>query len=139
MIGVDTNILARAVLDDNLEESTLAKEFLKKAVDEKKLFISSYAILEMVWVLKVKKRTREEIRESILDLLDSPGIVIGQREIIASALEKYQRGKADFADYLILAEGETYSASKLASFDKSFCKESGHVQNPKKYIQRIDT
>lgn len=134
MIGVDTNVLVRAVLDDHPDESKFAKKFLQKIVTEKKLFISSYAILEMVWVLKVKKRTREEISESILDLLDSPGIVIGQREVIVSALEMYMKGKADFGDYLILAEGEEYAAPKLASFDKVFCKDIPKAQHPRKYL-----
>ncbi len=44
MIGADTNILVRAVLDDHLDESALAKQFLKKTADERKLFISSYAL-----------------------------------------------------------------------------------------------
>lgn len=134
MIGVDTNILIRAVLDDSPSESKLAKQFLTKISSEKKLFISSYAILEMVWVLKVKKRSREEIYECLLDLLDSPGIVIGQRSVIISALEMYIKGKADFGDYVILAEGELHDAPKIASFDKIFCKSSNRAQNPKKYI-----
>ncbi len=133
MIGVDTNILVRAVLDDHPGESHLAKIFLKKTVNEKKLFISSYAILEMAWILKVKKRSRHEIYESILDLLDSPGIVVGQREVIVSALEMYIKGKADFGDYLILAEGECYDAPKLASFDKAFCRSTRRAQHPQKY------
>jgi predicted nucleic-acid-binding protein len=134
MIGADTNILVRAVLDDEPIESKSARQFLKKVSSQKKLFISSYAILEMVWVLKVKKRTRIEIYESILDLLDSPGITIGQREVIVSALEMYHKGKADFGDYLILAEGHLYESQKLASFDKSFCKDNSQVKNPKDYI-----
>lgn len=134
MIGVDTNVLIRAVLEDEPHEAKLAKQFLEKTSDERKLFISSYAILEMVWVLKVKKRTRNEICEAILDLLDSPGVTVGQREIVVSALEKYRLGKADFGDYLILAEGEFYNAPKLASFDKMFCKESHQAQHPKEYF-----
>ncbi len=128
MIGADTNVLVRAVLEDYPEESRLAQQFLKQTSSHKKLFVSSYAILEMAWVLKVKKHTRQAIYESILDLLESPGIVVGQREIIIAALERYIKGKADFGDYLILAEGEHYQAPKLATFDKAFCKEEKNVQ-----------
>jgi predicted nucleic-acid-binding protein len=134
MIGCDTNVLIRAVLDDDPHEAKIAQHFLEKTSREKKLFISSYAILEMVWVLKVKKRTREEIIESVTDLLDSPGIVLGQREAIESALEMYAKGKADFGDYLILAEGEFHHAQKLATFDKVFCSDNHRAQHPKKYI-----
>ncbi len=134
MIGCDTNVLIRAVLDDEPAEAKLARQFLEKSAQEKKLFISSYAILEMAWVLKVKKRTRKEICESVRDLLDSPGIVVGQREVVEFALALYMKGKADFGDYLILSEGESHHAQKLASFDKAFCKDNNQVQNPKKYI-----
>ncbi|CAN5377521.1 hypothetical protein BH10PSE19_BH10PSE19_08670 [soil metagenome] len=134
MIGADTNILIRAILDDHPHEANLAKQLLKKLAHEKKLFISSYAILEMVWVLKVKKHSRNEIYESLLDLLDSPGIIVGQREVIVSALEKYIKGKADFGDYLILAEGEAYNAPQLASFDKKFYNNCHAAQHPEAYI-----
>jgi len=130
MIGADTNILVRAVLEDHPRESLLAQQFLKQATENRELFISSYALLEMVWVLKVKGYARKEIYESVLDLLDSPGIVIGQREAVVAALEKYIKGKADFGDYLILAEGQLYQARKLASFDKVFCKEEPNVKPP---------
>jgi predicted nucleic-acid-binding protein len=131
MLGVDTNILVRAVLDDNEIESAQARKLLKKAAEKKQLFISSYALLEMVWVLKVKKRTRSEIYESILDLLDSAGVIMSQREIVISALELYMKGKADFGDYLILAESLHHNAKPVASFDKLFCKECDHVLSPK--------
>lgn len=130
MIGADTNILVRAVLDDEPKESNIAKKFLKKAATEKKLFISSYAILEMVWVLKVKKISRKDIYESVMDLLDSPGIIVGQREVVASALEKFIKGKADFGDYLILAEGEIFNVPRLASFDKILCKACDQCDYP---------
>jgi predicted nucleic-acid-binding protein len=52
-------------LDDHELESDQARKLLKKAVEKKQLFVSSYALLEMVWVLKVKKRTRTEIYEGV--------------------------------------------------------------------------
>jgi len=134
MIGCDTNILVRAVLDDHLEESKIAKQFLKKISSERRLFISSYAILEMVWVLKVMKQSRNNIYEAMLDLLDSPGIIIGQREVVIAALEMYHKGEADFGDYLILAEGKFNDAPHIASFDKPFCKDNNHTKNPNTYL-----
>src|SRR5260364_273057 len=66
MIGVDTNVLVRAVFEDHPKESPLAQQFLKQTAKDKKLFVSSYAVLEMVWVLKVKQRSRQEIYEAVL-------------------------------------------------------------------------
>jgi predicted nucleic-acid-binding protein len=133
MIGVDTNVLVRVVLDDHPQESAIAKKLLRKFVAGKKLFISSYALLEMIWVLKVQGRTRQTICEAVLDLLDSPGIVIGNREVVIAALEQYSNGKADFGDYLILHEGKSYDAPKLVSFDKAFYKEVSDCKPPSEY------
>lgn len=64
-------------------------------------------------MLKVKKFTSQEIYEAILTLTDSPGITIGQREVVLSAVEKVYKGKADFCDYMILSEGEN-TAPKIS-------------------------
>ena len=134
MIGVDTNVLVRAVLEDDPKEASVAKKLLLQLADNKKLFISSYAILEMVWVLKVKGLSRQIIYEAVLDLMDSNGVVIGNREIITVAIQRYLKGKADFGDYLIISEGEFYDTPKLASFDKTLCKEEKRCQHPADFI-----
>jgi predicted nucleic-acid-binding protein len=125
MIGVDTNVLVRAYLEDDEEQTKDAKNFLLKATKENSLFISSYAVLEFVWVLKTKQYSRKEIYDAVIILTDSTGIVIGQRSVILDALEKYIKGKADFGDYMILSEGKNYKSYELKTFDKTFQKELG--------------
>ena len=123
MIGTDTNILVRAYLEDDKKQAEEAKEFLLKTTKEKSLFISSYAILEFAWVLKTKNYSRKEIYEAVIMLMDSIGVIIGQKDVVLTALEKYMKGKADFGDYMILAEGEKNKAYKLKTFDKAIQKE----------------
>lgn len=135
MIGIDTNVLVRVCLDDNPEEAEIAKQLLKGLSTQKKLFISSYAILELVWVLKGKGKSRQQVVELLLTLLDSPGIVVGQREVLLTALEYYQRGKADFGDYMILAEGEANHTHYLATFDKALYKENSHCHHPSNWLK----
>ncbi len=118
MIGVDTNVLVRAYLQDEQEQAKEAQESLLKFTQENSLFISSYAILEFAWVLKVKGFSRDKIYQAIITLTDSTGIVIGQREVVLEALEKYVTGKADFGDYMILVEGEKNKSHKIKTFDK---------------------
>lgn len=134
MIGVDTNVLLRAHLEDDIKSAHIAQKFLSKITAEKQLFISSYALLEMVWVLKTLKVSRKIISESLLDLLDSPGVIVGNREIIFNALAYYEKGQADFGDYLILAEGEANHAPQLASFDKKLCQELRRCLSPEKFF-----
>ena len=123
MIGIDTNILVRAFLEDDKIQSQEAQQILKTASDKNNLFIASYAILEFVWVLKVYKFSRQEIYDAVIILVDSPGITIGNREVVIAALEHYIKGKADFGDYMILSEGLEYGSKRLKTFDKVILKE----------------
>ena len=122
-IGVNTNILARAYLEDDKEQAEEVKKFLLLNTQENSLFISSYAILEFAWVLKTKNYTRNEIYEAIITLTDLIGIIVGQRNVVLEALEKYIKGRGDFGDYMILAEGEKNKSYKLKTFDKVIQKE----------------
>ncbi|MFY9589267.1 type II toxin-antitoxin system VapC family toxin [Rickettsia endosymbiont of Halotydeus destructor] len=126
MIGIDTNILVRAFLEDDAVQAQTAQAFLKN----NSIFISSYAILEFAWVLKVKKFTRKEIYDAIITLVDSPSLTIGQREVITTALEKYSKGKADFGDYMIIAEGEQCSSRRFVTFDKVVLNEVKTATHP---------
>lgn len=123
MIGVDTNVLVRAYLEDDKEQAKEAQEFLSKATQENSLFISSYTILEFVWVLKVKGYNRKEIYKAVISLTDSYGVIISQRDIVLEATTKYANGKADFGDYMILVDGEKNKTHKLKTFDKVLQKE----------------
>lgn len=126
MISIDTNILVRAFLEDDPIQAKTAKEIMEEVSRVGNLFISSYVIQEFIWVLKVKKFNRKDIYEAIITLTDSPGVIIGQREVVLSAAEKFYKGRADFADYMILAESEKYGSKVLKTFDKAFSQEIDH-------------
>jgi len=130
MIGIDTNVLVRVFLEDDVDQAEAAKKLMVAASKRNQLFISSYALLEFVWVLKVKNFTRKEIYEAIITLADSPGVTIGQREVVLSAAERFYKGKADFGNYMIFAEGEKYGAKTLKTFDVVLIDESHQVTLP---------
>lgn len=130
MIGVDTNVLVRAFSEDDKSQAKRSQEFLIHNSKANNLFISSYAILELVWVLKMEKFTRKEIYEAVITLIDSSGITVGQREVVVTAIEKFLKGKADFGHYMIVAEGEQHGAHYLKTFDQSLLKELSHFSSP---------
>lgn len=130
MISVDTNILVRAFLEDDLNQAKKAQQFLEKTAALGEVFISSYALLEFVWVLKVKKFSRKEIYEAIITLADSSGVLMGQKEIVLNAAEKYLKGQADFEDYMIIAEGENYGCHQLVTFDQAILVENKMAFEP---------
>lgn len=130
MINVDTNILTRAYLEDDEVQSSKAQAFILNAAESNKLFISSYALLEFVWVLKTKKFTREEIYDALIALIDAAGITIGQREVVLDAAEKYIKGRDDFGDYMIISEGERSGSHQIKTFDQKVLKEDNHASLP---------
>ena len=72
MIGIDTNILVRAFLEDDEKQAQEAQSFLTKATKDNSLFISSYAILEFAWVLKVKNYVDQSmLKEAIDEYIDN--------------------------------------------------------------------
>ncbi|WP_064428866.1 PIN domain-containing protein [Rickettsia sp. Tenjiku01] len=129
MIGIDTNILTRTFLEDDEIQGKAAQNFLRNNITNK-IFIASYVLLEFVWVLKVNKFTRQEIYEAVINLIDNSGFIIGHQDIIILATEKYIKGKADFADYMIIAEGEVNSANKFITFDKDIVREVKNASYP---------
>ena len=123
MISIDTNILVRAYLYDDEEQAKQAQDILLQVNQGKELFISSYAILEFAWVLKTKGYSRQEIYQAVIKLADCKGISIGQKHVVLSALEKYIKGKADFGDYMIIAESKLNGFNKFKTFDKAVLNE----------------
>jgi len=130
MIGLDTNILVRAFLEDDEAQAKASQELMKTASNKHKLFTSSYALLEFVWVLKVKKFTRKEIYQAIILLIDSPGVTVGNRNIVLEAAQKYLKGIGDFGDYMIIAEGEENGVHHLKTFDQDIIQESPNITAP---------
>ena len=115
MINIDTNILVRVFVNDNKEQYEQAKKIFKHDCD---FFISSYTLLEFVWVLRSKKYTRMEIYNCLSELVELKHIVIGQKDLVINSLNRYKKGKADFADYMILEDGIRYGSKDFKTFDK---------------------
>lgn len=122
MIAIDTNVLARAILNDDEDQSEIARNKIKKFLSEHGIFVSSFTVLELVWIMTVKKKTKDEIIKTLETLLQTDGIYIGNDSCIRKATDFYKNGKADFCDYLIYCESLDSKAESLVTFDKTFVK-----------------
>ena len=49
------------------------------------------------------------------------------------ALERYSKGKADFGDYMILAEGKKNQSLQFITFDQAVLDEVDHASSPATY------
>ncbi len=117
MISFDTNILFRVFLDDDILQAEQARALLKHATHSEKAYISSYVVIELVWVLKSNKFPKQKIIEVLHILLTSANLVIGNVDLIVDAISLFEKGSADFSDYIILLDSDRNGAKKLETFD----------------------
>lgn len=123
MIVFDTNILIRMFINDEPHQFAEVKRFIERALEVDVFFVSMVTLAELVWALRMKKLTRAEITAILEEIVNSDSIVIGQRQAVTQALAWYKSGKADFADYLIHADGMVAGAKTLVTFDEAFASE----------------
>ncbi|WSH67910.1 type II toxin-antitoxin system VapC family toxin (plasmid) [Rhizobium ruizarguesonis] len=113
-VSVDTNILARAVLQDDAEQGSAAAKLLKEA---SLIAVSLPSLCELVWILRRGARlSKEDVSQTIHDLLNA-GNVAMNRPAVEAGLAMLEAG-GDFADGVIAHEGAWLGGESFVSFDK---------------------
>ena len=130
MIGLDTNVLVRYLVEDDEQQAARAAALIEDAVRRgEKLFVASIVLCEVVWVLKVAYgRTRGDIAKALGAILRTAQFVIQDIESAYRALACYESGPGDFADYLIAEQAVEAGCEKLATFDKKLLKDDRFVE-----------
>jgi predicted nucleic-acid-binding protein len=134
MIAVDTNVLLRLFLEDSPGETDIAEALLAGRSARNPVYIATPVLLEIVWVLETKGHRRAGVAEVLQNICALDNTIIADREQVTQAVDAYASGKADFADYLILAGSRTAGAAWLASFDKALCQEQKYCRQPKSLL-----
>ena len=116
MIALDTNILARFLLNDDPAQFKLARELLARPVN---YTAPPTVLLELVWVLESYNCTRVEVVQALHMLLGLPNFKPKFFEAICYAVNWYKEG-LDFGDALHLALSAGDDA--FATFDKALGK-----------------
>ncbi len=113
-ISVDTNVLARAVLQDDVEQGRAASKLLREASF---IAVSLPCLCELVWILRRgAKLSKEDVAVTIRDLLDA-GNVVMNRPAAEAGLAILEAG-GDFADGIMAYEGSWLGGETFVSFDK---------------------
>lgn len=116
MISVDTNVLARLIVNDDPEQGKRAAMLLKR----EDIFVAKTVLLELEWVLRgAYKIDRATILKALLGVLGLPNVTAEDSARVAAALGDYEAG-LDFADALHLAS--SIGADRFVTFDEKLCK-----------------
>lgn len=113
-VTADTNVLLRAIVDDDESQTTRAVEVLETA---DMVAVSLQTLCEVVWVLRGRYDVaRADVVAAIRTLLDTSNVVVN-RPAAEAGLALLDAG-GDFADGVIAYDGTWLGAETFVSFDK---------------------
>ena len=124
MIALDTNVLLRILLDDDPKQSRQAQAILASAARSgQAVLLPDVVLCEVEWVLSSTfGLTRARVAETLRRLLDATEFTFANRSVVNLAVANYERGKAEFSDYLIGATARASGASTTFTFDRDLHK-----------------
>jgi predicted nucleic-acid-binding protein len=119
VIGLDTNILVRFLVQDDPKQAEAARSLIARCSTREPAFVGREALIETVWVLEsAYGLPPETIAPAILGLLEAEEIVVEAAEDAVVAVEAYAAGMADFADHMIVAAARRSGCATLYTFDR---------------------
>ena len=132
MIGLDTNVLVRFFIADDMAQGERAARFIEaRCTIEDPGYVDRVALCEMVWVLsRGYGYGRREIARVVEALLASRDIVLEDHETVRGALRAFERGVADFADALIGLVNRARGCEVTATFDRKAARLDGFEAVP---------
>ena len=126
MIGIDTNVLVRYLMQDDDVQSPIATRFIESLTAEKPGFITLVATVETTWVLsRAYKLTREQVVQALDALIRSRELIVDEGADVVCALRMFQTGSADFADCLIERMASRAGCTETVTFDSRAAKSAG--------------
>ena len=120
MVGLDTNLILRYLLQDDPKQTTLANHIVDQLLSDRNPgFISLVTILEMVWVLRsLLKQTPTEIATHLEHLLAAESLEVQNGQQVFEAAFALKRGTGEFEDALGGALNAWAGCSHTLTFDK---------------------
>jgi predicted nucleic-acid-binding protein len=120
MIGLDTNVLLRYLVQDDPVQSARATEIVTgQLTEEEPGFVSLVTIVEVVWVLKsLYKRSGFEIATDIEMVLAADTLEVQNEQEVYHAVVALRNRTGSFEDALIGALGIWKGCSATLTFDE---------------------
>jgi predicted nucleic-acid-binding protein len=126
MIGLDTNVLVRYVMQDDPKQSQKASRLIESLTPEAPGFVPLVSLVELVWVLvSCYDLSREQVGQALEALLRAKEIVLDRAEQVSQALRTFGASSADFADCLIERTAAAAGCDRTMTFDAGAAKVAG--------------
>ncbi len=119
MIGLDTNVIVRYIVQDDRVQFDLATMMFDRLTSQKRGFISVVTIVETAWVLaRAYDATNYEISEVIEGMLRVDHLHVESEQAVFAAMLRAKNDDASFADALIGELGVRAGCAYTLTFDR---------------------
>lgn len=127
MIGLDTNVVLRLLLNDDPAQKMRAAKLIQQAKKlDTRIIITLAVVLEMEWVLRSSAKMSKTQTLIVFDLLlESYDIEIDNEKALEQALHIYANTAADFAECLFLAQYQRMGCDTMLTFDAKAARMAG--------------
>ncbi len=124
MVGLDTNVLLRYLVQDDPAQSPRATEIVERRLTRRDPgFVSLVSILEIVWVLgTLYKRSRLEIADHVEMILAADTLEVQNEQEVYQAVVALRNRTGSFEDALIGGLGAWRGCSATLTFDQNAAK-----------------
>jgi predicted nucleic-acid-binding protein len=119
VIGLDTNVLLRHVMQDDPAQSKKATSIIEGLTAKEPGYVSHVVLAELAWVLERSYKIPDTtIASTIVGILHIGTFVVQDEEAVVLALRAMSDGRGTFADALISILSERAGCDRTLTFDR---------------------
>ena len=126
MIGLDTNVLVRYIMQDDPKNSPKANQLIESLDADNPGYITMVSVIELYWVLtSCYELTGEQVGQALEAILRTKSFLVERADQVMRALRVFAGGRADFADCLIERSASGAGCTQTMTFDVGASKHAG--------------
>jgi predicted nucleic-acid-binding protein len=126
MIGLDTNVLVRYIMQDDPKNSPKATKLIESLDADNPGYITMVSVVELYWVLtSCYELTEQQAAQALEAILRTKQFLVERADQVMRALRVFGDGTADFADCLIERSAASAGCTQTMTFDVGASKHAG--------------
>ena len=120
MIGLDTNVVVRYLMQDDPVQAARANAFFEGELSAGQPgFISLVVLVEIAWVLHACYDIgRMDVARALRALLETRQLRVERAALVVRALRRQVVANADFSDALIIELARAHGCQEVVRFDR---------------------
>ena len=122
MQAADTNVWARAYLNDDVRQAQHARTAIADACAAEGIFVPLLVLAELFWVL-AGAWDKERVLDTLEQVFSTDGVIVEFHAVAEKALKESRAGGAGFADRLIAEVAFANGVREILTFDKAFSRQ----------------